>query len=302
MEDAQMHSRMLQVVVVEILSQVGFEKANKQALTILSDLVMESMQRSLLHLKGAVETLEYPENINILPEDESLEEERKEISALMQKILIENYAGVVGSYKREELISFLTFQNNIIKQIRREEGEGKGSLLEILRVGDSIKMPTETRKLIDFTGEEKEETDDPKEKKYLDQDVQEYLETHNTLAFEPKHVQDSIQSNSFDFLDQNIVKINKKKKEYLNKSCIREYENMLTKKRLTANYCTPCEFSKDIPFIEDVVALSSIRKVLHKNHHVHMDVDIGNGDVDGSNGNINEGNGSTGPSQEVANA
>ncbi|KAI5190169.1 hypothetical protein NECID01_0862 [Nematocida sp. AWRm77] len=290
MEENRMHCRIMQAMVAEILHQIGFEKANKQALHVLMDLSMKCIERRLANIKLLVETAEREVHAKLdllevgeetqslkLPKageaegaesKESAEEERKAAERVLLSALIEECVGGTECYKREELVSFLTFQIGVAKQIKKEgEKEKDASLLEMLRIGDAQGPgmgagEKQEKRFVDFTGEEEEEKK-LEEKKYLDQDVREYLQAHLTLPLEKK-VQSTLEVPEIASLDKSIVKINKKKKEFLIKENMRDYEYMLNRKRLTASYWTPCETASEIPLLSDLLILSTTRKVKKK--------------------------------------
>ncbi|OAG31887.1 hypothetical protein NEDG_00362 [Nematocida displodere] len=263
MEDVRAHSRILQAVVVEILHQVGFEKANRQALQILIDITLDCISKSLIHLKSTLESCnEAKEEECVVKEAPGEPAGPASFSRIVQQILIEECAGVEGSYRREELISFLHFHNNATKQLKKEESSHKEeSLLEILRVGDTIRIsPEGDRALVDFTGEEETENSVTEDKKYLDKDVQEYLQQHPELVQRPKPphtlLEEKRESRS---LDQPMVRIYREKKEYLLRSHLRDYEYLLSKKRLSSMYTTPCSTLSHPPLLDDFIILSATR-------------------------------------------
>ncbi|KAI5184942.1 hypothetical protein NEHOM01_0493 [Nematocida homosporus] len=264
MDDSHIHIQLIQAVIAEILSQVGFEKANKQALQILVDIAFDFMIRSLVNVKQIMSEVEFGEALNLPAEDKETAAERGPIEELMQKILITEYVGGAGSYRREELVSFLQFQLNITKQIRREEGRSKVSLLEMLRPGEEIKVPEEDRSLVDFTGKEEDEQKELQEKKYLDQDVREHLQEQTKLELQACcPILEGVEEEDVP-LDLPMASITKQKREYMIRESLRDYEYMLGKKRANIRCFTPCEFLGEIPLLEDLMALSTLRRAARR--------------------------------------
>ncbi|KAI5192679.1 hypothetical protein NEMIN01_2146 [Nematocida minor] len=269
MEEGRFHCRVLQAVVVEILNQVGFERASKQSLQVIVDLTMNQLNRQLLSIKRSLSETELGEAYNTAGlEKKPLDEEL--VETLLQTI-VEESAGSESSYRREELVSFLQYQLNITKQIKKEVSPKEESLLEILRVGDQIKpILHEDRGIIDFTGEEEGEKKAPVEKKYLDQDVQDHLRERASIPYEkPKsrnrRAENPAEDEEEDVrLEDPLIEVNAEKKEYLIRSNMRDYEHMLNKKRLTTQHCTPCDTQDEIPFLEDILSLSTLRKISKK--------------------------------------
>jgi len=295
MDESQMYHKVVLAMVVEILHQVGFEKANKQALQVLVDLAKDCIDKRLTNARRALEeacgarNLERAGAVGEREEDahseekhsageregageawedagaeeaeigcEVLDREKEEMDRVLQRLVVEECMGSRGSYKREELVSFLGFQINITKQIKKDGSGREGSLLEALRIGDDEKeMECEkSRGLVDFIEKEEETNKEPEERKYLDQDVRDYLKIHPGLALEKKEAEEEEGC-----LDFRIISINKKKKEFLNREYMRDYEYMINRKRLTSKYWTPCEATSEISFLEDLLVQSAVRKV-----------------------------------------
>lgn len=286
-----MHCRIVQAMIVEILHQIGFEKANKQALQVLIDLAMECISQRLRHVKQLVETVEQEiqdrlDRLEVVEERQGVvipgvdsaqdsaeapgEKQRRE--ARLLEAMIDECTGQPGCYKREELISFLAFQTNITKQLKKEAGT-EASVLELLRVGDvPAGEEKHERGLVDFTGEEEGEKK-LEEKKYLDQDVREYLQAHPALPLERPSETRSLAPAVAD-LDQPIVTVHPKKRELLVRENMRDYEYMLSRKRLTTKYWTPCETTAEIPLLNDLLILSTTRKIKKKRRE-ELDKDKG---------------------------
>lgn len=274
MEDGHLHSRILRSAVAEILAQVGFEKVNGQAMNILVDLSLNSLVGILSELKQALDhdPIWQPPDIELISEDTAAIESDS-LNRTMREFLIDHVAGPDGSYKREELVAFLQFQLNIMKQLPKHENM---SLLESLK-GTPIKKPVQKRESpIDFTAEESAEKSSLKEKKYLDQDVREYLEVHKEVSEvvpsrskgadkKEEHMQ---QSQS---LDESLL-IEERGEGQLIRENMKEYESMLSRKRLGGNYCTPCGTSNEIPLIEDLLLLSATRRVRKKRKEIEGEI------------------------------
>lgn len=266
MDEGRFHCKVLLAAIVEILSQVGFERASKQSLQVIIDLTLGQINQRLLSVKKALSETGLAEAYNEgNPEKNSMD------PALVNTILhliVEESTGSEESYRREELVSFLQYQLNITKQIKKETSPQEESLLEILRVGDQIKpIHNEDRGIIDFTGEEEGEKKAPEEKKYLDQDVQDHLKERANIPERKKDVHkiEKIEKMLEDVeLEESFVRINPVKKDYLIRNNMRDYEYMLNKKRLSMYHCTPCETEAEIPFLEDILSLSTLRKLSKK--------------------------------------
>lgn len=264
MEEGRFHCRVLQAVVVEILSQVGFERASKQSLQVIVDLTLDEINRQLLTVKQALAETGLDEAYNTA----GMEKQKTdpELTSVIISALLEETVGSEDSYRREELVSFLQYQLNITKQIKKEMSPKDESLLEILRVGDQIRpLVNEERGIIDFTGEEEGEKKVPVEKKYLDQDVQDHLkesaEIEYTRPVRKSKIDKIVEGIR---LEDPLISINPVRKEYLIRDNMRDYEYMLNKKRTTMYHCTPCGTRTEIPFLEDILSLSTLRKVSKK--------------------------------------
>ncbi|EIJ88412.1 hypothetical protein NEPAR06_2019 [Nematocida parisii] len=267
MDEGKFYSKVLQAVIVEILNQVGFERTSKQSLQVILDLVFSHINKQLLIIKRILSEAGLCEAHNSIVEIKEPETDTDLVNAILSAI-IEESTGPEESYKREELVSFLQYQLNITKQIKKEAAPQDESLLEILRVGDQLKrVHTEERALINFTGEEEGEKKAPEEKKYLDQDVQDHLKERASIPFSPVQEKDPSQIAALVTdvtLEEPITEINPEKSEYLIRSNMRDYEHMLNKKRLSTYHCTPCESQMEIPFLEDIILLSTLRKLTKK--------------------------------------
>jgi len=279
-------------MVVEILHQVGFERANRQALQALVDLAMHTVAKGLNNIKHIVDAANTQnrmrcevtdanttESDSVPHSDNSTHNECNRecnretentndnsnlaLQDVLQRAIIAEYTGCKGSYKREELVSFLDFQANMLRQIQKDTEIRGSSLLEALRIGEERKTAREDkhRALVDYTEQEDKNTkEECEEKKYLDKDVRDYLTMHATLQLCTKYKATHNDSAVYP-LDQPIVVVNKKKKEYMIRENMRDYEYMLSKKRLTAKHWTPCETRIDMPFLEDIMMLSTTRRV-----------------------------------------
>lgn len=278
--DEATHQKILQAVVVEVLHQVGFERVNRQALKIFVDLVLASINRRLAFVKSMLEAgiraaeKEYMEQqgkdedsrknhqTNGKNKRSETQDESEEVYRILRRLLIEDYAGPIGSYRRDELVAFLHFQNNAAKQVTRENTHKDGSLLEVLRVGDAIKVPAEgTGGIIDFTGEEEEKGENlAEEKKYADKDVQEYLEKHGQLLGSIQRIDRPPEKEPI-CLDTSIVRLHREKKSLLRKEHVRDYEHMLNQKRLSTQYYTASASVYESPLLDDLLLLSAVRRV-----------------------------------------
>lgn len=283
--DEATHQKILQAVVVEVLHQVGFERVNRQALKIFVDLVLACITRRLAFVKSmleagvraAAEDLQVPgkdpdPGKNPYPNGKKHQSGKnkpsrnpdggEEVHCILRRLLVEDYAGPIGSYRRDELVAFLHFQNNAAKQLAREIAHKDGSLLEVLRVGDAIKVPPEgSGGIIDFTGEEEEKGESlAEEKKYVDKDVQEYLEKHGQALGSVQHI-DRPPENEPICLDTSIVRLCREKKSILRKEHVRDYEHMLNQKRLSTPYYTASASVYESPLLDDLLLLSAVRRV-----------------------------------------
>ncbi|KAH9387502.1 uncharacterized protein NEMAJ01_2398 [Nematocida major] len=267
MEEGRFHCKVLQAVVVEILSQVGFERASRQALQVIVDLTLSEVAKRLRPLKDALSETQ--------PEPTEKEKEadpwESNLQQTLLKIITEESAGPEHSYRREELLSFLQYQINITKQLKKDGPAREESLLEILRAGDAKFSGKEKKKeqqnMVDFTGEEEGEKKAPEEKKYLDVDVQEHLQERAKIKSEKicrenkiKKIKQIIARESAGE-SEGLVHVNSERSEFLIRGNMRDYEHMLNRKRLTAQHCTPCETLGEIPFLQDILSLSVIRRV-----------------------------------------
>ncbi|KAI5159725.1 hypothetical protein NEAUS03_0535 [Nematocida ausubeli] len=270
MDEGRFYSKVLQAVVVEILNQVGFERTSKQSLQIIIDLVFSQINQKLLRVKDILSGSGLCEAYNRIGEEK--EEIDKDLLDVILLAIIQESTGCEDSYRRKELVSFLQYQLNITKQIKKEAAPQDESLLEILRVGDQLKKThIEERALINFTGEEEGEKKAPEEKKYLDQDVQEHLKERANICVvdgnvsEPHEIFGLLQGVK---MEDPIVEINPARTDYLIRNNMRDYEHMLNRKRLSTLHCTPCESQVEIPFLEDILLLSTLRKVPRKRKEV----------------------------------
>lgn len=245
MKEEKLHHKMVQAVVCEILSQVGFEKTSLRALSILTDAVLSSMTEVFIFLHASVSM-------------DSL----SSLTLPSLSLLVEEYVGSCGSYRREELVSFLQYQHSITKPLKDEGKE----LLHLLR-GDVQTVAEEKRELVDLGGE-REDREDIKTNKYLDDDVREYLNTVPAKKEEAycgsdvdncnynRHTRKSLSS-----INGSIVEVNEEKKEILKKEETRDYEYLLSKKRLSINYISYYDGGCETPLLDDLLLLSTNRKI-----------------------------------------
>lgn len=262
MDEGRFHCKVLQAVVVEILSQVGFERASKQSLQVIVDLSFDQINTLLLGIKKSLSETGLAEAYNTA--EDGKKELDTELSNVLMGAILEESVGSEHSYKREELVSFLQYQLNITKQIKKEMAPKEESLLEVLRVGDQIKpVLSEDRGIIDFTGEEEGEKKAPVEKKYLDQDVQDHLKESAQIEYtKPVKTCEKVLALVRDIrLEEPLVSVNPVRKEYLIRDNMRDYEYMLNKKRVTMYHSTPCGTKTEIPFLEDIMSLSTLRRI-----------------------------------------
>ncbi|KAI5181901.1 hypothetical protein NEOKW01_2057 [Nematocida sp. AWRm80] len=276
MDESHVYNRVLQIAIIEILNQVGFERVNKQALQIISDIVFSTINTQLLAIKRHLEDIDLcaAHNTRIQSKESTREEgkereeregeeqekiEKEYLSNKLLNILITEATGPVRSYKREELLSFLNFQLSITRQLKKEDKKEPSSLLEVLRVGETIKLPEEDRRLVDFTGEEEGEKKESEEKKYLDLDVREYLKEHSLLQIQPIKRPSPKQIFSVPLEDPIIIATNKRTSRVI-KENMKDYEYMLNRKRQTTEYCTPCGTTTEIPFLDDLLIISTLRR------------------------------------------
>lgn len=293
MRESRPHCKMIQAAIVEVLHQVGFERASARALSVLVDLALASLNKRLNYLREEVSSVELTGRGHCIPlpladeegpdemdddamkraiaeEEAGRERGARELSVILQCILIEEYAGPVGSYRREELVSFLQYQVNVTRQLREREerfGDSGGSLLEILRLGDVPEGKTEEyRGVIDFGGE-MEDKREMEEKKHVDPDVREYLEEEATLP-PSKLVSEKVRRAIGEAtggkevrLDTRSVEIYEDRRDFLKKEESRDYEYLINQKRLCMKYIGYYEGGCETPLLDDLVVLSSARKI-----------------------------------------
>jgi Histone-fold protein len=286
MKESRALYTMVQAAVVEILNQVGFEKASEGALSIMTDLATLSISLSLSHLQETVFRLgaeepsagsilgepptDLPDREDLLGDEAAAKEEEegirrgeKEMSVILQCVLVAHYGGPIGSYKREELVSFLKYQLATTKQLKEKEERKEGSLLEMLRIGDRIERQEEEESLVDFGGGE--ERQGLEEKKYLDSDVREYLESEEpphkkSVLGQIRELVEEICPEEAN-LGERAAEVFGERREFLKKDLTRDYEYLIGKKRLNVQYVDYYDGGYKTPLLDDLVVISANRKI-----------------------------------------